>query len=183
MGKEVNVNLDPTLLLHKEDWKKKIDEPLVKEKYLLIYSFGMTDEMYQTVCRISAEKKIKPIMLTNSIRLYKNIKKAVGVGPLEFLNLFYYADFVLTNSFHGMAFSINFNKDFYVETTSELNKSVRSRICDMLELFHISERLIQNSVQLSGIDYNVVNKILELERKKSDAYLNKLLNSFKIKGV
>ena len=59
LNKGVNVNIDPTLLLDKKKWKTLIGQPLVKERYIIIYSFGMTDEMYQTACRISAEKKIK----------------------------------------------------------------------------------------------------------------------------
>ena len=181
LNKGVNVNIDPTLLLDKKKWKTLIGQPLVKERYIIIYSFGMTDEMYQTACRISAEKKLKPIMLTNSIRPYKKLIKAIGIGPFEFLNLFYYSELVLTNSFHGLAFAINFNKEFYVETTSELNKSVKSRICDLLELLQISERIIQNSTQLSEINYCNVNKLLEIERKKSDEYLNNLFKDPKLK--
>lgn len=82
--------------------------------------------------------------------------------------VFLNAKYIVTNSFHGTAFAINFNKKFFVDLFSETPMaSVNSRIENILKLFQLENRLIDNikSDYNKEIDYEAVNRILETERK------------------
>ena len=177
MGKDCELVLDPTLLLSKNEWKEKasITNRIIKEKYLLIYSFGMTDSIYNTAKKIAKERNLKIIMISNSLRYYQDITKFKGCGPLEFLNLFYYADFIITNSFHGTAFSINFNKDFFVETSQGQAVSVNSRIKGFLELLSMEKRDLQYANETIPVNYNKINQRLIELRKESMKYLKMII--------
>ena len=102
----------------------------------------------------------------------KVIKNA---GPKEWVDLFYNATYIVTDSFHATAFSINFNKQFYSFAIN--NKA--SRIVDLLNMLGISERLnpdLDNLDLSKEIDYRLVNEKLDEERKKSVAFIDKIIN-------
>ena len=92
----------------------------------------------------------------------------------DFLYLFANADFVVVSSFHGTAFSLNFNKEFITVSSGAFN----SRVFSLLSLVELTERYttdkILSSNELSSIDYKRVNSILDFERKKSETFLDKI---------
>lgn len=112
-GQKNNLVLDPTLLLKKEEWLCFIGEKrLVKEKYVLIYQArGNRDAVYKY-----AKEKAKQLnarIIDASGMNYRVIKGGKQfVNPLEFLNLIFYAEYVITLSFHGTALSIILEKPF-----------------------------------------------------------------------
>ena len=96
-------------------------------------------------------------------------------NPKDFLSLFNYAEFIVTNSFHGLAFSINFNKEFIVVKRNEFN----SRIDSLLRLTKSESRQFDKnhfSIDIldKKIDYKSINQILEKERKKADKFIEKI---------
>ena len=98
------------------------------------------------------------------------------IGPEEWVSLFSGAEYVVTNSFHGTAFSINFNKKFFVEMQPE-EIGVNSRLENILDKFGLNERIIKNSDSEAWdktIDYDRVNRILYKEKEKSMAYLENI---------
>ena len=103
-----------------------------------------------------------------------------GIGPSEFLYLISNADCVCTDSFHGVAFSSIFNKDFYAfKKRKDNNKSDNNRLIDLLDRLNLEDRLISNdtNIEYSSIDYMKVNEKLKQEKKKSEEYLAKCINS------
>ena len=106
----------------------------------------------------------------------------VDAGPAEFLTLIDNAKVVLTDSFHGTAFSINFNKSFLTfDRQYGSNQSQASRIRDMLKIFGLSDYFItdENDYKLMEIDYASVNKILNDYRIKSKLYLKEAIDCCK----
>lgn len=97
-----------------------------------------------------------------------------NAGPIEFLSLFRYASFVVTNSFHGTAFSIMFNKQFY----SIPPQKGRERIDSLLQELDLTNRICskQLTVPAANIDYHIVNKKLSVLRDESYKFLNNALN-------
>ena len=92
--------------------------------------------------------------------------------PNEFLSLFNYAEFVVTNSFHGLAFSINLNKQFVIVPRNEFN----SRINSLLSICGLESRLVKSMDDVlreanSIIDYQIVNERLNAERKLADKFI------------
>ena len=105
-------------------------------------------------------------------------------GPKEFLGLIDNAEVILTDSFHGSIFSINFNKNFYsfVKHTG-LRAMDNMRIFDILERMDLIDRFISEYndgiIDYQPIDYSHTNELLTVERKVSKEYLMTILNSVK----
>lgn len=179
LSREAQVVLDPTLLLSKEEWHSVAKEgySAVDGKYILIYAFGGSKNIWNLAENISKKTGYKIVCIANTYKKSINIKYIKSAGPEEFLGLFKNAEYVITNSFHGTAFSINFNKQFFTEMLPD-TMGVNSRIEDILDLFRLDNRIITSS-DASVIDilinYNEMNEILETERKKSMALLKNLI--------
>lgn len=112
INQEVRTVCDPTLLLSKGEWERKLSLKVSEEKYLLIYA--MTDFQNVTEYAIKAAKKrnLKIKYIGTPVKKYKNIEYIKDAGPKEFVDLFFNEDYVVTNSFHGTAFSVNFGRQF-----------------------------------------------------------------------
>ncbi|RHV89434.1 hypothetical protein DXA96_09010 [Lachnospiraceae bacterium OF09-33XD] len=105
-----------------------------------------------------------------------------GYGPDKFINLIRGAKCVMTDSFHGLAFSVINNKNFYVfyRTKVGSKNSRNSRIDNILNTWGLQKRLVLNDADVSDfdlnpIDYNRVNQIISKEREKSLKYLKDAL--------
>ena len=113
-SQKASVVLDPTLLLTKEEWQslfylnKKQEQP-----YLIAYMLGQDSKHWDEIYRLSEQMNLE----IKVIPVYDEDLKRKGcidsaIGPREFLELMYNASYICTDSFHGMAFSVNFQKQF-----------------------------------------------------------------------
>lgn len=129
---------DPVFLLTKRHWLEKscfIDN---KQKYFLVYILGKkTVEMKKYISRLEQCFGVKHLDVYN-----RDDVNSVFAGPEEFLGLINNAEFILTNSFHGMAFSIIFEKDF-VLLNREGTTNMNSRIQNLLQLIEKDNRNVQ----------------------------------------
>ena len=119
-GKQVEVVCDPTLLLTSSDYAPFIRQAhrYTKKRYLLAYILDYAFDPYPTIQqlieRISKEQGLEVIyLMANSINNYKFGSSVTSAGPNEFLRLSSEAAYSVTISFHGVAFSLLFEKDFY----------------------------------------------------------------------
>jgi hypothetical protein len=182
--KNVTTVLDPTFLLTKEEWKNNIsiiDKP--RTNYLLIYTLVESPYIFSLARKIAKQKKLKIIRVISKSwthELYFGVKNIYTAGPEEFVSLFMNATFVLTNSFHGTAFSINFNIPFY--TIPRKNKKNNSRITSILKLSNLESRLLYDGDPIPtdfepSNYFQGVNEILENLRMHSMDFLNKSINT------
>lgn len=142
---------DPVFLLGKEDYLKILGErPLIKRKYVLLYSIVSNDELSNIAEQYAKELGI--ILIEICADKTKNCRhqQITHFGPVEFLNLFRYAETIFTNSFHGTAFSIIFEKNFYVVD----NQYGGSRIVNLMDKADLSSRIISN---YNDINHDVIN--------------------------
>lgn len=178
INKDVDTVLDPTMLIDKNQWFKLADDKLYKnEKFILIYGFGGSSNIINFAKNLSKKTGYKIVHITSSFKKIKGVIYEQSVGPEEFLGLFKNAEFIITNSFHGTAFSINFNKQFFIELLPA-STGVNSRLEHILNLFDLNDRLITSTVvnnYKEQIDYTYVNKILTKEKEKSIKILKKIL--------
>lgn len=87
------------------------------------------------------------------------------------------ASYVLTSSFHGTAFSVNFKKDFYSYVKPDL--LVQGRIESLLVKLGLEDRIFSKATainKLSSINYEYAEVKLEVEREKSYTYIEKVLD-------
>ena len=180
MGYKATQVLDPTLLLTREEWSKFCSEKKIKFPYLLMYvPYNIANKplLYQAGREIAKKHNLKIVAFSWDFRKEKLADITVNYAdPGDFLNLMSNASIVLTNSFHGTAFSINLNKQFVVFMPSGFG----TRISSLLTLCGLQDRLMSdlNSLKVleKEIDYSIVNNILEKEREASLDYLKRALN-------
>lgn len=176
MGIDAAHVLDPTFLLTAEQWQKLCDpEPIVKGKYLLFYGIAMTSYTEGVMRRLSGALNLPIVAISVSTHIPFKVDKFVqAAGPKEFINLVAHATYVLTGSFHGLAFALNFHKDFVV-----LGYGKRmSRMEDLCKLLEIPNRIVYSVEQLSEllkeapqVDYSKSAPKMEAERTNSIEYL------------
>lgn len=165
--------VDPTLILSKEEWLKLSSKRIVKDKYLLLFLLYNEDNgATEYAKKIAKEKGLKIVKLSWELRKPKDIHYLMTHRKVEdFLSLINNADFIVTNSFHGLAFSINLNKEFIVVQRTEFN----SRIESLLRLTELEERLVKNEFRIEVLEniikYEKVNEILDYERKRAVTYI------------
>ncbi len=167
--------LDPTLLLSAEDYRK-IAKPVTHKPYIFLYMLFYSPELIKSAKRISKELKLPVLCVNSSGKPISCFKDCSTVGIEEWLGLVSGAEFVLTNSFHGLCFSVNFNKSFNIELPpSAVNAS--SRMSDLLELLGLSDRIISDGKPVVDvIDYAKVNETLSIEKEKSLGFLKSCLD-------
>lgn len=176
INKEIDVVLDPTMLLTQEDWNQKIkSEKDEKEEYILSYVVEDNIEYQKIVNYLSEKTGLKVVHFEQNDNKYKNVlRNANEVGPLEFVNLIKGAKYVVATSFHATVFSILLKKKFFIVP----HVKTGTRVTNILEKLNITDRAYETLEEFKKIDYdfetdyNTVDKILEEERKKSLEFLN-----------
>ena len=161
--------LDPTLVLSLEDWKPLIGKKIIDEPYILIYKLNPNDELEVFASELAKRKKCKLVRVSYYLNHFRNQGK-MEYSPLveDFLSLIYYSNSVITDSFHCIAFSLNFNKDLYAFYPGKY----KTRISNVMDLLGVNHRIVnERGFNYSEIDFDNVNKILSFEREKSMNFL------------
>lgn len=169
--------LDPVFLISKNEWKTFIPAYNKKEKYLLIYDFEGNTSLKKFAIDYAKEYDLKIYSINDTYpRLYAD-KNFNGAGPIEFLTMIYHCDAFISNSFHGTAFSIIFNKPVFV--FNRHRHKVNSRMESLMTIFQLKECIEPDSSQIKYInnyfDFKKINQILDSERNKSLNFINALL--------
>lgn len=176
-GRDASWVLDPTLLLNNEQWME-VAKPvggLPEKPFILIYELSEVSYIKMLARYISSQTGMPIVRLCKNASPEDNEDEIVNVidaGPAEFLYLFAKAGYVVTNSFHGTAFSINFGKQFY--TVIPLGKSNNSRQRSLLKLMGCEERMLVEGSRMppiTEVDKPLVDRRLVEERKKSINFL------------
>ena len=169
--------LDPVFLLNREDWSKLSEGADVTENepYLLVYAFQTGDDIYRLARRIAAERKLK--LITISYQKQNSLNDMIQLtecGPKDFVSLIQNADFICTTSFHGMAFSIIFEKNFYCIGHPQYSR----RNSDLLALVGMNDRMISKEsdvIHIENCDYKNTREILKHEKQSSLDFLYKAI--------
>lgn len=172
--------LDPTLMLNKETWSKYLPENKMDKKYLLVYQLHNEHDnanFEEAVKSIAAAKNLEIVRITYSYSDLKIGKKIVLPEVFEFLSLIKNADFIVTDSFHGTAFSINFNKEMAIIYP----KKFSTRMDNILSLTGLSKRRLTKADKVDKwnerIDWNPVNKALDDKRNSINEVIDGWCNN------
>lgn len=188
LGISPKIVLDPTFLLSKTEWAEHFDckTRLIEEPYilcyLLSYSFSPFPYVYELINQIKHKLGLKAVVINgDSYNIYLNNTIFNNCGVEEFVNLFYNCNFVITSSFHGTAFAINFNKPFCTIIKDE--KYNDNRQTSIIEQLGIDNKCIikvgtpVKDVQLPFFDYSIINEKLDFYRTESkDYFINAIEN-------
>lgn len=169
---------DPTLIANPEIYNRLCNKAKISGNGKLItYILDWTNE--KRVIVEEASKKYK-LQVQHILPIKKQRKNFIGrilkqdVTIYDWINQIATADFVVTDSFHGMVFSIIYNRQFIVIGNPERGMS---RFTSLLSLLNIQDRLINNNLISikESIDYSNVNVILSDLRKKGITFLKNSL--------
>lgn len=168
-------HIDPSLLLDAAQWGKLASKPK-DSGYVLLFTVNMPKKLIAFARSLAAAKGLKMIYINEKpIFCEKGIEYRRTVSPQEFLGLIENADYVITNSFHGTAFSINFRKNFYVELDTKSGRNTRAE--NLMSILGIREREITDSIYSgsdSYIDWTNAERVLSEERKKAISYIRSI---------
>ena len=184
--KDVDVLVDPTMLLTQKEWDKVSFKPSQinelcpnNDKYILNYFLGnLSLEKKHEIERIAKENKCKIINMLDKNDPY------YACGPSEFLWLEKNSFLICTDSFHSAVFAIIYKKPFIVFNRDDgqdgLN-SMNSRLETLLSKFHLEDRYFVNKIdnELLKCDYLNIDRNLKQEKEKATAFLVNALNTKK----
>ena len=167
--------LDPTLLLTSDEYSSLVLPRIENNKYLLLYSRRDNPKMIEYAEKLAKERNL--IIVDISLRQNKNHNMYYDAGVEEFLSLVKNAEFVVTNSFHGMIFSVQFRKNFVIFSREQCN----TKITELIDLFGLNDRILVNGNEQykEEIDYDEVHNRIEKERNKSIKFLKYELDNCK----
>ncbi len=183
---DVEVSLDPTLLLSKEDWEAVLEPTGIPEKYVFCYFLGDDRQQRQLAQQYAQQHGLKVVSLPYLLGAYRACDKRFGdyrpydVSPGRFLSLIKHAEYVFTDSFHATVFSLLFEKQFSVFIRSGA-ESMSTRLYSLLELFDLHERFSGDTDTLSVADIDALPPIAydrtfdkyERAKRRSVEYLNR----------
>ena len=177
--KDAQVVLDPTMLLDKQAFvdlfKSKYEKP--QKPYVFTYVLDENDELRKDIEDFADKRRLDVV---NMRAQTGNIREIKIIEPVEkWLSALFYADYVITDSFHGMVFSLIFNKQFVVYGNM---RTGLSRIEHLLGLLGIEERLASTQENLcdridTPIDWDALNHRIEEKRVASLSFLREALKN------
>ena len=175
--KDVEVLVDPTMLLRVDEWDKVSKKPkmLKSKKYILNYFLGdLSYDRKKEIERVAKENDCDIInMLDRNSQFY-------ACGPSEFLYLEKNAFLICTDSFHSCVFAILYNRPFIVFDREDKNMAnMNSRIETLMNKFNLKNRIFTGKITEDNLihNYDDVYKILEKERIKAEKFIKKALNT------
>lgn len=139
-GRRAKIVLDPSLLLDRNAWAKIC---VRKKKHPYIFAYVLTDTP-------SVQDFIKSLIKATNLHLYyvsahfisaRNKRYTSIPSPQEWITLMMNAEYVVTTSFHGTAFAVNFKKNFFTFINGRSQDSQNSRQVDFLKSVGLEERI------------------------------------------
>ena len=180
--------LDPTLLLTKEDYILLIEAEKEPKAQGTLFNYILDPDTVKSafIQKVAKAKGLKAFQVLPKCQtetrtkedVKKRIEDCVFPGVTKWLRAFMNAEMTIVDSFHGMVFSIIFNKPFWA--IGNVSRGM-SRFTSLLKMFHLEDRLL-DADHLDGVDFSKpidwtkVNGILEEKRRESKGLLLAQLN-------
>lgn len=167
IDKDMSIHPDPVMLLSEEEYKKIMSKRLMNRKYVFVYLIQEDVNVLKKARQYAKENGCKIINNKSSIEFI------LHNSPAEFLSWIYYADAVFTNSFHGTAFSLIFNKKLAADT--ELTKKrINSRVDGLLDAVDARQCIIGHNESVPAFAF-AANKITAMKVDGVE-YLTRICN-------
>lgn len=182
-GRDVPVVLDPTLLLLKQDWEKLAQSEIqLEDKYAVLYFLDEPKEVNQKqIIKFLKNNHLNAFSIGQHCSSIENSEsvKCPSCGPRDFLCLIRRAEIVITDSYHGMLFSIIFERKFWSVKRAYQQYDQSSRQITILRKLGLESKYITNCKEMSmeEVNYETVRLIIEKLRKESLDYLKMAIES------
>ena len=181
LDKQVNVCVDPTLLLTVEDWDNIAADRRIQKGYVFLYLLGDDKRTRRMAEKFAKFKGLKLITIPDLLGAYRPCDKRVkadkitDASPSDYISLIKYADYIITDSFHACVFSLLYKKQFFAFQRDNKIK-MESRIQNLIQMFGCPERFCPHNeigqlLNMQPIDYTNISGEFEKEKQKSVDYL------------
>ena len=164
---EMSTHVDPTFLMSSQSWRE-LEKPYeVKGPYILLYMLYWDNACKKQIIALKKRTGLPVYAICPDVsRVYAD-KRLYDVGVEEFLWLVDHAKYVITSSFHGVAFSILFQKQF----SAVINPSLSSRIRNVMDVLSVPTVSIEQLDTAKAFPYEEIAANIEKERQRSMEYL------------
>lgn len=182
--------LDPTLLLNKEQWQvyaRKSEILSMPSKfilfYMLAYTYSPEEKMRELLTFVQQKYQLPIVSLSPKPEGFSGefirLEDSFSLGNYEFLLLFERAEMVITSSFHGTAYALNFGKPLLALEDGKSRSD--DRISSLLEAVGLKSQLLYTTTKLTDdlspyYDVEKEQQYLESLRLESLDFLAKSLN-------
>lgn len=178
--KNVNVVLDPVYLLDRNDWDKIADlsDFNPNEKYVLAYWLERGTGIHEYARKLADRLGVKFYSINTAIEGYicGSDKYFWCASPNTFVNLIRNAEAVVTDSFHGVSFSLIYNKPFHLFLRQKKTKGTNSRMEDLLSEIKLTDRIVSYPELLPDqVDFSVSNQTFLEKKALSEAYIKSFI--------
>lgn len=169
-GRDVTTVADPVLLLSADQWRGIASPRLRKGDYILGYFIGDVRDMRKFANDMRKKTGLQVVVIYKNLRDIKyGFKNLYESGPADFISLVMNSKGIVTNSFHAVAFSLVFKKDFWAFTGK---RNADTRITGLLNLLNLSDRIIDIS-ERHIVDYLEPIPYARLNYSSFDDYIAK----------
>lgn len=186
-GVENSLIADPVFLMSPEEWSKFANDKYeLPQRYVFTYLLGEDRHRRQIIKKFAEDKGYLIVSIPHVFRRYNQADENYAdveindAGPREFISLIKNADFVLTDSFHGSAFSLIFEKQFLNFSRFRVTdtRSLNARLKNIVREYGVEERFVSienlnkiNIEEMDKINYDRCRIITEKKRTNAKKYL------------
>lgn len=171
LGIQSQIVCDPVFLLGKDVWLSladKASEQPAYQHYILVYNLLGQTSTVNFAERLCKEKNLPIVEVNKKFVLFTSGRRYCRTARVEtFLSLLAHADYVVSNSFHGVALSLIFQKQFFAVGMGQR----AGRVTSLLNSLCISERYTDVWRHVPPVDYTVVNPLLSDIVRSSSAFI------------
>ena len=169
--KDIEVHIDPSLLVNRAYWKKLAEEYPIGKPYILVYAIYWDKTLNKELKALHRRTGFEIVVLCqNGVSSVWATRKIHDAGPGQFLYLIDHAGGIVTSSFHGTAFGLNFGK----KLAAVINPSAPSRISSLLDTLGVPRIPISKLMDFDQKCYGTIYRRLEEERARSMCYLKEI---------
>lgn len=170
--KEIKTCCDPVFLLSADQWRDIEKKPAIQDEYIFVYLLGKCSSGIKAAKKLAKAKNLKIVFCSDeNIQFGNNSINKTACSPEEFVGLIDNSEYVITNSFHAIVYSIIFQKQF----KAYFRQAQNFKLTSLLDRLHLKDRYDADKAIDDEIDYNAVYRILEKEKADAVQYLKNAL--------
>ena len=174
---DVRVVLDPTLQVASEKWREvaSCPEGVFSEGYILVFMVSSSYQRYEKLLdRVRRHYDLPVIQVRLNAKRPPQVDCVVPATPFELVWLIDHAAFVLSDSFHGLAFSVNMETPFAALPNMKNNV----RLQELIDTFGLVSRLFVNGDfdgLFDSVDFSKARLLLQERRGEEGVWLSQAL--------
>ena len=166
--------------LQTEPMAQFLVEPKYKEKYILVYQLGINKEIVDFAHRLHDKTGYRVVYIPFPLVGLLKCDCKISVGPAEWMGLFKNAEYVISDSFHGVVFSLIFNRKFFAKVNGH---HMNRRVQQLLNMVNLTDRTMDDvsyEKLTEEIDFTYANEQLARFREHSMEQLRKMVSAAEV---